>query len=101
MSKAFSLPQSFSVVACLLFSAVLLAAVSIAGAGTFTYDIVNYPEYQTDSITGGTDTLSGTIITDSDSGTLTPADFVGGTIYITNPVLGTFSMPVLSAAVRN
>lgn len=84
-----------------LFTALLLAAVSIASADTFTYNIQDYPVYETDLITGGTDTISGTIITDTNNGTLTTSDLVGGTIYITNPVLGTFSMPVLSAAVRN
>ncbi|MGA2621591.1 MAG: PEP-CTERM sorting domain-containing protein [Thermoguttaceae bacterium] len=73
----------------------LVASVSFANAATYTYTMVDYPAYETDQITGDTDTISGTIITNSNNGTLSTADLVGGTIYLTNPDYGTFALPVL------
>jgi hypothetical protein len=67
-----------------LISAIQFVWVSKAGAATYTYNIVSYPAYQTDTITGGTDMLSGTIVTDRNSGTLTDTDLVGGSVTFSN-----------------
>jgi len=91
MTKSFSVQRSSFVVACLLFSAVLLASVSNATARTFTYNIVDYPGYETDQTTGGTDTISGTIVTDVNNGPLTYSDIVGGHITVQNPTYGAIS----------
>ena len=65
-------------VAHILFSAVLLASVSATRAGYITYNLVDYPANETDVMTSGTDTLSGTIITDGASGLLSSSDIRGG-----------------------
>ena len=87
-------PISLAVVACLLFSAVLLAFVSAARA-SITYNIQNYPIYQTDAMTGGVDTISGTIVTDGQIGQLASSDITGGSYTITNPTLGSVTYLVV------
>ena len=47
------------------------ASVSTAWAGNITYNLVDYPVNEADMINGGTDTISGTIITDGTLGYLT------------------------------
>ncbi len=68
----------------LLFSAVLLASVPIARADTITYNIADYPDNQTDQISGGTDHVSGSITTDGYIGTnFQVSDIISGTLTIT------------------
>ena len=86
-------------VAHILFSAVLLASVSNARAGYITYNIVDYPVNETDVMTYGTDTLSGTIITDGASGLLSSSDILGGSWTLTNPYTGSFTCPVSGSVV--
>ncbi len=70
----------------LLFSAVLLASVPIARADTITYNIADYPDNQTDQISGGTDHVSGSITTDGYIGTnFQVSDIISGTLTITTP----------------
>ena len=69
-------------VACLLFSFVLLACVSNAGASNISYNIVDYPANEADAFSG-TDTISGTIITDGTIGPLSTADIIGGSFSFT------------------
>jgi hypothetical protein len=76
-----------SLVAVLLFSAIVLASMPAAGL-SITYNLVNYPGSQTDTVNGGTDTISGTIVT---NGTLGAWPFgpihqvIGGTIVFQTP----------------
>jgi hypothetical protein len=77
-----------------LFSIVLLATTSNASGGNITYNFVDYPANETDLLTHGTDTISGTIITNGKIGLLTTADIVGGTFTYTNPVRGSDSFSV-------
>ncbi len=89
-------PRSAVASAGLLFSALLLASVSNAWSQDITYNIVDYPAYETDTTTGGgTDTISGTIVTDGNTGPLTAADIVGGSFTFQNPTWGAFTFPVL------
>ena len=69
----------------LMLSLVLLASISDAGASTLTYNIVNYPAYQADQYASGTDTMSGTIVTDGSMGSLSSIDIRGGTMTFTSP----------------
>lgn len=87
--------RRFALAVVCLISAHFLATVSNAKANTFTYSIVDYPSYEADSFTGGTDKISGTIITDSNGGTLTSADILGGYFAIQNPVNGVVSFPLV------
>jgi len=58
---------------------------------SIVYDFVNYPVDQADSYNPGTDTISGTIITNGAIGVQTDSsNFVGGTLTITTPI-GTYS----------
>lgn len=66
------------------FVAILLAIVSNAWAGDITYNIVDYPINETDLITGGTDTISGTITTDGSLGALTSQNIVSESISLYN-----------------
>ncbi len=66
----------------LVLSAVLLASTSNARAGDTTYNIVDYPANEIDG-SSGTDTISGTIITDGKIGLLSAADLIGGTFSFT------------------
>ena len=68
------------------------AFVSNVLAGTLTYDVIDYPALEADLVTSGTDTISGTIITDGTIGPLMASDIIGGTFTITNPVYGSFSI---------
>ena len=61
-----------------ILSALLLARVSNAGAQDITYNIVDYPTNEADGWGCGTDTISGTIITDGTIGPLSTANIVGG-----------------------
>jgi hypothetical protein len=79
MKRFCSLPA-----ALLLFSAVLLAPASTAWA-SITYSIVDYPQSQTDLITGGLDHVTGSITTDGVTGIITYADITSVTIIITTP----------------
>jgi len=86
MSKILSHRRSALPVAHLLFSAVILVFVSTAWAANITYSFVDYPGSQADQINGGTDTISGTIITDGTLGLMTDGSHViGGTIEIDYP----------------
>ena len=74
-------------------AAVLICALGTIGApagiaGNITYDIANYPINQANYYVGGTDVLSGTIVTDGSMGTLSAADIVGGSYTITDPGVG-------------
>ena len=95
MSTSLSPRRYALAVAHLLFSAVLLASVSNAWAGNITYNIVNYPAYETDSTTDDIDTITGTIVTDGAIGPLAISDIVGGSFTLTNPEYGTFTTPIL------
>ena len=77
-----------------LIVVVLAFCPSYSRAADMTYNIVDYPSYESDIITGGTDTISGTIITDGNFGSLTQADIVGATWTFTNPQLGSFTRTV-------
>ncbi len=92
MSSAVLLRRSSLFDACLLISVIQFVCVSKGGATTYTYNIVNYPEYQADN-SGGTDTISGTILTDSNSGPITTANLVGGTITLSNTT-GSYPIPI-------
>ncbi len=85
--------RSAVAVAVGLFAGALLAAVSNALASEITYNIVDYPVNETDTYTGGTDTVSGTIVTDGKQGTLTFSDIVGGFLELQNPTLGAWTLP--------
>jgi len=54
---------------------VVLALAAAAQAAPTTYYIVDYPAFQTDSVTGFTDHISGTIIADPDTGLISSASF--------------------------
>jgi hypothetical protein len=58
--------------------------VSDVVAGDITYKFVDYPALETDLTTGGTDTLSGYIITDGSLGSITRSDIVGGSLNFYN-----------------
>jgi hypothetical protein len=67
-----------------LLSFVFLAFVSHAWAGKITYTIVDYPVNMGDGINGGTDTISGTIITDGTLGSWgQTSHIIGGTLSFT------------------
>ncbi len=85
MSTSTSARRSALAVALVLFAVVLLAAVSTAWAGNITYSIVNYPGSQTDSTSGGADTINGLLTTDGSLGTLNSSDFVSASFVITTP----------------
>ena len=84
-SQFLSQRRSALAVAHLLFAAVYLALVSHAWAGDITYHIVNYPVNQADVVSPGTDTLSGTIVTDGTIGPLGPGNIVGGSLTMVTP----------------
>ena len=69
-------------VGCLVLSVVLLASTSNARAGDITYNIVDYPANEIDA-SSGTDTISGTIITDGTKGWLSLKNIIGGTFSFT------------------
>ena len=79
--------RSALAVAVMLSSAVLLAPVTDAKAN-ITYNIVDYPASQTD-LHGGTDTISGTIVTDGTIGYITGPNIVSASYTISNPIWGT------------
>ncbi len=82
-------------VAQVLLAALLPVFESNARAGDITYNIVNYPVDQTDQWTAGTDTLSGTIITDGALGNQSTSSFiVGGTATITDPNGDSYTYPL-------
>ncbi len=79
-----------------LVAAVAVVAVSFAKADTFTYNIVDYPAYEKDFFTGGTDTISGTILTNINNGTIpSEGQITGGTITLTNSLNEKWTFPVL------
>ena len=85
--------RRFALAAALsLFSAVLLATISNARGDI--YNFVDYPAYETDIATGTTDTLSGDIITDGATGSLTAADIVGGSYTIQTATYGSITSPI-------
>ncbi len=96
-SKSLSLRRSALAAAPLLFSAVLLVSVCIARAGTITYDIVDYPAYEADDDTSGTDTISGYITTDGSMGAITSSDIIAESLTFTNPVWGSVTLPPAEA----
>lgn len=78
--------RSLLVAANLMVSAVLLVSLSRnAGADEITYYIVDYPANEITESGSGTDTISGTIITDGTIGPLSAANIVGGTFSFTFP----------------
>jgi hypothetical protein len=62
--------------ACLIVSIAVAAVVSNATASDVTYNIVDYPANE------GTNTISGTIITNGTIGSLAAANIIGGTFSI-------------------
>ncbi len=68
-----------------LFSTIVAARLSCASANTITYNIVDYPVNEGVSTGSGTDTISGTIITDGTLGPLSAADIISGTLSFTDP----------------
>ena len=66
---------------------------AIARADDITYNIVDYPANESDQTSAGTDTISGTIITDGTIGPLSTANIIGGTFSFTGPY-GTLTGPV-------
>ena len=76
----------------LLFAAVLLT-VSNTWADNITYKLIDYPVCQTDNWQPGTDSISGTIVTNGVMGYLSPTDYVSGTLCLTTPQ-GTFTGPL-------
>ena len=78
--------------AYLMLSAVLLASVSNAGANDITYKIVDYPANEADAFSG-TDTISGTIITDGTIGLLSVANIISGDLSFTDPEGDLFTGP--------
>jgi hypothetical protein len=66
----------------LFVSIVLIASLSNAKADDITYNIVDYPANEADEVSG-TDTISGTIITDGTMGPLSAANIVGGSFSFT------------------
>jgi hypothetical protein len=69
----------------LIFAAALLVFASTARAN-ITYSIVDYPADEADHDNPGTDTVSGTIITDGTLGSWTTNHVIGGSITFTSPV---------------
>ena len=59
----------------------LMASVTTARAGDIVYNIVDYPVNQADQ-SSGTDTVSGTIITDGTLGSISAADILGGSLKL-------------------
>ena len=82
-------------------AAALVAFVTDAWAGDITYIIVDYPLNEADTVTSGTDTVSGTIVTNGTLGTITSADIIGGTITWTNPVYRSYTPPDLSTGLTS
>jgi hypothetical protein len=78
-----------------LFFVALVAFVTKAVAGDITYNIVDYSLNETDiSSYGGTDTISGTIVTDGTIGPLTKANIVGGSFTLFNSTAGSITSPI-------
>ena len=97
MSTSLSHRHSARLAVPLLSSAVLLASVSNAWAGTI-YNIVDYPANEVDTVSA-TDTVSGTIITDGTIGPLSESNIIGGTFSLTSPNFGvsgsaSFGVPI-------
>ena len=73
----------------LVFSAFVLGFASNAWAGDITYNIVDYPVNEANQQAAGTDTISGTIITDGTVGDWDGVNHVvGGTLNFDSPVPG-------------
>ncbi len=80
--------------ACLLYLTVLLAFASNGWTQDITYSFVNYPADQTDFINPpGSDSVSGTIVTDGALGPQTDSsNILGGSVTLSTPE-GTFTAP--------
>jgi hypothetical protein len=75
----------------------LFASAAAACADNITYNIVDYPVNEVDQVTpGGTDTISGTIITDGTLGSWSSSHVIGGTLRFVSPK-GTAEAPLSSA----
>jgi hypothetical protein len=77
-----------------LFASVLLAISSSAWSQDITYNIVDYPANETDFSNGEQDSISGTIITDGNTGALSPSDILGGSFTLSNPSCGAVTAPI-------
>ena len=71
---------------------------AIVRAGDITYNIVDYPANEVDTVSA-TDTVSGTIITDGTIGPLSESNIIGGTFSLTSPNFGvsgsaSFGVPI-------
>jgi hypothetical protein len=86
-------------IVCGLLAVGLAVSVSSGRADTITYNIIDYPAYETDFYNGATDTVSGTIITDGALGRLYATDIVGGSWTLTNPIIGTVTAPFSSVTI--
>ena len=74
-------------------AAVAMAAfVPDAWASAFTYNFVDYPAYESDSASGGTDTIQGTIVTDSNNGILSSSDILAASVTIGNKSYGYYTI---------
>ena len=94
MPKSSSRRHSTLTGACLVFSIMLLTLASSAWAGDITYNIVDYPTDESDLSHTGTDTISGTITTDGNIGTITFADILGGSLTFVGP-FGSVTEPLV------
>jgi len=68
----------------LVLWAAVLASISNAQASDITYYIADYPANELDP-TSGTDTVSGTVITNGTTGSLSATDLIGGTFSLSGP----------------
>lgn len=82
--SASSLRRWARIVADLTCLVLVLAVAAEARASEVTYNIVNYPVNEADTISGGIDTISGTIVTNGTIGHITDANIIGGTFSFTS-----------------
>lgn len=74
-----------TMVRALVAVALLFLVSTISRGQDITYDLVNYPAYQTDPHTGASDTISGEITTDGNIGLLLATDIVSWGFIVTSP----------------
>ena len=82
-------------VAALLFAAVLLASGTTARAADGILQHRRLPVNEADEVTSGTDTISGTIITDGTLGPLSLSNILGGELTLQN-FTGAWTAPLSS-----
>ena len=96
MSTAKNQPRYALVAARLMLTAALLVFATATKAD-IAYSIVDYPVNESDQIAAGTDTVSGTIITDGTLGSLNPSNILGGSLTVAYPG-GSYTAPWPSVA---